>query len=305
MNLYKNQNQAALACFSQKTTPVAIEAALLGAKLVDSIYGTPAEQLQTQYKADAGMSPVTIADWQSEAIITRTIKQHFPTHQIHEEESGIHEGQENVWYVDPLDGTSSFIKGQRYSTVGISIYTKDGHYVSAVIINPFERELVVAEKDTGAYLFTIDATFTTIEQLRKITVSERSSVRGSIAYIDASFNAKTVDAKIQFLRQLALLGIGEDNKGKIGYRMTGSNIDQQRQVAAGRAEIGLTDAIGGPYDWRSGYVIVTEAGGVMLDVHTGTAPTNASVAVIYGNKHLLPVVFPLAQKAYRNYGGFR
>lgn len=305
MSLDRNRNQAALLYFSHKTTHVAIEAALLGAQQVESIYGLSAEKLQTEYKANEGMSPVTIADWQSEAVITQTIKQHFPTHQIHGEESGIYEGQELIWYVDPLDGTSSFINGQRYSTVGVSVYTKGGDYLAAAIVNPFEKELLVAEKGKGAYLFTFDTEFTIHEMPRKITVSRRSSIRGSIAYIDASFNAKTIDAKLRFLRKLALLGIGEDKKGKIGYRMTGSNIDQQRQVAAGRAEIGLTDAIGGPYDWRSGYVILVEAGGVMLDVHTGREPTDETVVVVYGSSDLISHVLPVAQSAYPDYTGFK
>jgi myo-inositol-1(or 4)-monophosphatase len=300
-----HMHQALLGNFSQKTSYVASEAALLGAIVVESIYGTSPEKLRTQYKVDAGMSPVTTADWQSQAIITQTIKKHFPTHQINAEEAEIHEGQAYVWYVDPLDGTTSFIKGQRYSTIGVSVYTKDGSYVSAAIVNPFERELLVAERGNGAFLFTYDSASEIIALSRKIAVSNTSSLRGCIAYVDASFNYKTTNAKLQFIQEIALLGIGDDKKGKIGLRMTGSNIDQQRQVAVGRAEIGLTDAIGGPYDWRSGYAILSEAGGVMLDVHTGKEPTDETLVVVYGNEQLMSHILPIAQIAYRDYRGFK
>jgi myo-inositol-1(or 4)-monophosphatase len=305
MNLQVDRISAQFNCFSHQATYVAIEAALLGANIVESVYGTSVDTLQTKYKADAGMSPVTIADWQSEEIITQTIKKYYPAHQINKEESGIQEGQEKVWYVDPLDGTSSFIRGQRYSTVGVSVYIQNGDYLSSVIVNPFEKEILVAERGKGAYLLVYDRARDTLQQPERINVSSRGSIKGSIAYIDASVNAKTVESKLTFMKNLSLLAIGEDKKGKIGIRMTGSNIDQQRQIAAGRAEIGLTDAIGGPYDWRSGYAILKEASGSMLDAHTGKEPTDDSVVVIYGNQRIVSQILPIAQDAYRSYGGFK
>ena len=61
-------------------------------------------------KADE--SPVTIADRQAESVMRDLIEAHYPDHGILGEEHGsVRPDAEYVWYLDPIDGTKSFISG--------------------------------------------------------------------------------------------------------------------------------------------------------------------------------------------------
>ena len=59
----------------------------------------------------ADNSPVTLADREIEAMIRKKIKEYYPSHGIIGEEFGPeNENAEFKWIIDPIDGTSSFIK---------------------------------------------------------------------------------------------------------------------------------------------------------------------------------------------------
>ncbi len=57
------------------------------------------------------LSPVTIADQGIERELRRLIAARFPDHGILGEETGSTPGERYTWYVDPIDGTKSFISG--------------------------------------------------------------------------------------------------------------------------------------------------------------------------------------------------
>ena len=57
------------------------------------------------------MSPVTIADQAIERELRRRISVRFPHHGILGEEMGSIPGDRYTWYLDPIDGTKSFISG--------------------------------------------------------------------------------------------------------------------------------------------------------------------------------------------------
>jgi len=86
----------------------ATETAYLAGKLTLGYFQTG---VRPDFKADD--SPVTIADRQSEELIRRRIEERYPTHAIVGEEYGIKEteGASFRWFVDPIDGTKSFIRG--------------------------------------------------------------------------------------------------------------------------------------------------------------------------------------------------
>ena len=59
------------------------------------------------------LSPVTKADEEIELFIRCKISEKYPSHKIIGEELGNFEGSENVtWYIDPIDGTRSFVAGK-------------------------------------------------------------------------------------------------------------------------------------------------------------------------------------------------
>lgn len=286
--------------FSDLTTHVAQVAVRLGARKVAASFGKSPEELQLELKAEAGSTPRTVADLNSGKIIRQLIRREFPWDRINEEETGEHPGTtEQVWYVDPLDGTSSFAREQTYSNVGVAVY-RSGEPFSAAICQPFDRELLIAEKGKGAHLITLrpDLTVDTAVSPRRIHCSDRSLQGGSF-YVDAFFNANTSGPKLKFMG-MVIQDFGED----IGFRMTGSNIDQQRQVAAGRAEATLTDAVGGFYDLAAGGLIIQEAGGIFTDIF-GNPVTKKTQVAIGSNGKNHDELLAIAQECYHNYNGFK
>lgn len=284
---------------SDLTAVVVAGAAKVGARKILAIHGATPEQLQIVFKAEAGQTPRTTADMQSGELIRRIIHNVFPEDRINEEETGVHEGIRYTWHVDPLDGTSSFAEGQRYSTTGISVYEGD-HPKVAAICHPFERELLVAESGKGAFLFPLNERLEIASSAKKLEVSKKDNLKGGIVFLDALFNTKTTPPKLELQRRLVEL-----SGGNLGFRITGSNIDQQRQIAAGRGRLTITDAVGGFFDLAAGAFIIQESGGIMVDGQTGKPVSEKTQVAIGGPKAIVNQVLPIVQECYREYAGFK
>ena len=76
------------------------------------------KNLNSRFKEDNTF--VTDADIISNKIIVNGIKKEFPNDGIVSEESENVEGK-RVWYIDPLDGTNSFIDGKNDFTIHIGL----------------------------------------------------------------------------------------------------------------------------------------------------------------------------------------
>lgn len=280
---------------SRLTTAAA--AALLGGKKVLEIYGASPEVLMTVYKADAGKTPRTIADLESGRIGKEIIRQQFPKSRINEEETGDEEGSDgNDFHFDPLDGTSSYARELRYSTVGIAVYENHQPF-AAVICHPFEQELIVAQAGKGTYLFRTGPIMRVLLYPRQLEVS-KNNLDGGLAFVDALFNEKTSPRKFAFMKDLVNLA-----NNNLGFRMSGSNIDQQLKVAAGRAELTLTDAVGGFFDLAAGGLAIIEAGGKFTDQKGNSVDETTQVAL--GTNGLIhDDVLGILDRQYFRYKGF-
>jgi histidinol-phosphatase len=86
----------------------AVETAYLAGRLTMGYFQTG---LQPDRKEDHSL--VTTADRQAEALIRRRIEGQYPSHSIVGEEFGLREteGSTQRWFVDPIDGTLSFVHG--------------------------------------------------------------------------------------------------------------------------------------------------------------------------------------------------
>ena len=86
----------------------AVETAYLAGRLTLGYFQTG---IRPDMKADD--TPVTAADRASEQLIRGRIEQQYPHHAIVGEEFGVtdHAGSEFRWFVDPIDGTKSFVRG--------------------------------------------------------------------------------------------------------------------------------------------------------------------------------------------------
>jgi myo-inositol-1(or 4)-monophosphatase len=106
--------------------------------------------VQPDLKADH--SPVTIADRRSEEFIRRRIKEYFPRHAIVGEEYGVKEaeGDNARWFIDPIDGTRSFVCGVPLYAVLIGLELEGRVRVGAAYF-PALDEMIAAASGEGCW----------------------------------------------------------------------------------------------------------------------------------------------------------
>jgi histidinol-phosphatase len=125
----------------------ALEAARAAEAVIRSLFG---KQPAVRIKPDD--SPVTEADVRAEEIIRATLSRHFPDYGFYGEETGQHgSGAQNIWLVDPIDGTKSFVRESPFFSTQIALM-RAGRLVLGVSNAPEYGELAWAEEGAGAWL---------------------------------------------------------------------------------------------------------------------------------------------------------
>jgi myo-inositol-1(or 4)-monophosphatase len=101
-------------------------------------------------------SPLTDADLASAELIRRRLTDAFPSDRILTEEddqSGVAESCHRCWIVDPIDGTSAYIKGIDDFDVYLSLI-RDGMPVVAVTYQPTKDLTIAAVEGAGVWVAT-------------------------------------------------------------------------------------------------------------------------------------------------------
>lgn len=184
-------------------------------------------------------------DRAAEREIITIIKTAYPDHAILAEESGVHEGNDYVWVIDPLDGTTNFLHGFPQYAVSIALKHK-GRLEVGVVYDPLRDELFSAERGGGAMLNS-----------RRLRVTQQTSLKGAL--LGTGFPFKTdlhLDAYMGMFRALTT--------ECAGLRRAGAAALDLAYVAAGRLdgfwEIGIME-----WDMAAGILLIKEAGGVVTD----------------------------------------
>ena len=129
----------------------AIRASLEAGSEIMSVYTDPNADFEIEKKADN--SPLTIADRKSHMVIAaRLATTPYPVLSEEVKKIPVEERQSwnELWIVDPLDGTKEFIKRNGEFTVNIA-YVKNGKPEAGVIYIPVKEELYFADSQYGAY----------------------------------------------------------------------------------------------------------------------------------------------------------
>src|SRR6185437_8469310 len=165
----------------------ALDAAQAAAEVIRGLYQ---KNLAVRTKED--QSPVTAADVRAEETIRAVLSERFPTYGFYGEETGKHSaGAENVWLVDPIDGTKSFVRECPFFSTQIALM-RAGRMVLGVSSAPAYEELAWAEEGEGAWLND-----------KKIQVSRIVDLRSAIV---SSGNLKTLARSAQWGRYGELIG---------------------------------------------------------------------------------------------------
>jgi len=125
----------------------AAETAYLAWRLTLGYFGM---NLSPDFKADD--SPVTVADRLAEELIRGRIEKAYPQHAIVGEEFGVteHAGASHRWFLDPIDGTKSFIHAVPLFGTMLAV-EHEGRSVLGVVLIPALDECVYAAEGQGAW----------------------------------------------------------------------------------------------------------------------------------------------------------
>ncbi|HMA00421.1 MAG TPA: inositol monophosphatase family protein [Steroidobacteraceae bacterium] len=125
----------------------ALDAAAEAASIARSMYR---HNVEVRFKADK--SPVTEADIRCETAIRGILEARFPGYGFFGEETmarGL--DADNVWLVDPIDGTKAFVREYPMFSTQIALMRR-GEIVLGVSSAPVYGELAYAERGCGAFL---------------------------------------------------------------------------------------------------------------------------------------------------------
>lgn len=189
---------------------------------------------------------VSEVDQAAEKAIIDTLKDAYPEHGFLGEESGTFNADaENVWIVDPLDGTTNFLHSYPYYSVSIALKQK-GVLTQAVIFDPVRNDLFTATKGRGAFLND-----------KRIRVSNRTKLQESLIGTGFPFrDFSYLDTYMAMLKDMI------ENTSAI--RRPGSAALDLAHVAAGWSD-GFFELNLSPWDIAAGALLIQEAGGIVGD----------------------------------------
>lgn len=208
---------------------------------------------QVDYKGVIDL--VTEVDHESERFLLGEVRRDFPEHHIFSEESGIIQGNEqNVWYIDPLDGTVNYAHHIPIFCVSIAYAfrsdlssPRSANLRLGAVYDPMRDEMFLAERGKGAYL-----------NGRPLRVSTVSELQRSLLVTGFPYDAW--DTPQDNFANFVKFG-----KLSQGVRRLGSAALDLCYVAAGRFE-GFWEMALNPWDVAAGALIAEEAGARVTSV---------------------------------------
>lgn len=150
-----------------------------------------------------------------------------------------------AFIVDPIDGTTNFIKNYHVSAISVGL-ARDGERYLGVVYNPYLNEMFTAVKGQGACL-----------NGEPIHVSSEPLHNGIVLFGTAPYyeelSRKSFEMAYDYFKKA------------LDIRRSGSAALDLCSVAAGRAEVFFELRLS-PWDFAAGSLIVEEAGGKVTTV---------------------------------------
>lgn len=168
-----------------------------------------------------------------------------------------------AFIVDPIDGTTNFIKDYNTSAISVGL-TNDGQPYMGVVYNPYLNEMFTAEKGKGAYL-----------NGKQIQVSKQPLSNGIVLFGTAPYYEALSKKSFQMAYDYF--------KKALDVRRSGSAALDLCTIAAGRAELFFELKLS-PWDYAAGSLIVKEAGGIVTTVEGTTITLDKPCSILATNR---------------------
>ena len=147
-----------------------------------------------------------------------------------------------AFIVDPIDGTTNFIKDYHHSAISVALL-KGKQVVAGVVYNPYLDEMFYATKGQGAFC-----------NGKKISVSSQPLSNAIVLFGSSPYDKNLFQKTIEILTEYFYKALD--------IRRSGSAALDLCSVACGRAEL-YFELQTSPWDFAAGKLIVEEAGGVV------------------------------------------
>ena len=189
------------------------------------------EKLQVSKKGPRDF--VTKTDRHVEKILIEELSNTKKNYSFITEETGTikNKDKENIWIIDPIDGTTNFLHGIPHFAICIAHQSKN-EILSGLIFDPIKDEMFFAEKDKGAFLNN-----------QRLRVSKKNSLE------DCLFSSNHEGLKFSDLNM----------------RCSGSAALDLAYVAAGRLDGFFQNRIN-LWDVVAGTLLIKEAGGIVNNI---------------------------------------
>lgn len=218
-------------------------------------------RVQKQTKHDG--SPFSEADLASERFLATRLPKILKGPVIGEEMpqdvqmSAWNAGQQGLWCIDPIDGTTNFINGLPLFAISVA-WLVDGKPQLGVTYNPVSDEMFYAVTGGGAFL----------NEQRLPLRKPADDIRQGLACIDSKHSTRTLSSRVATASPF------------FSQRNLGSSTLEWCYLAAGRFDLYLH---GGQklWDYAAGQIILNESGGQCCtlenDDFNATSPWQRSV----------------------------
>lgn len=217
---------------------------------------------------ERGGNVVLRADLESEKYILNSIHNTYPNHVILSEETYSQlqnpEQQEHLWIIDPLDGTTNASYNIPFYAVSVA-YVQQGVVKAGGIFDPNRHEFFWAEKGSGAFC-----------NGERIKVVDKKELNGLIVNIGSPYGEENFQLTYPLGQNFHQQGIRIVNFG--------SSVLECAWVACGRLGAYLEAGLK-PWDIAAANLILSEAGGIMIDPYKKEKPFSIfnQQAILVGN----------------------
>ncbi len=210
---------------------VMIKAAEKASKSIIRDFGE-VEKLQVSKKGPYDF--VTKTDKHVERILIEELSKTKKNYSFLSEEIGAvsNKDKENIWIIDPIDGTTNFLHGIPHFAICIALQS-NGEIVSGLIYDPIKDEMFFSEKNKGAFLNN-----------QRLRVSKKNMLD------DCLFSSNHEGVKFS----------------NLNMRYSGCAALDLAYVASGRLDGYFHNKIN-LWDVAAGALMVLEAGGIVNDIN--------------------------------------
>ncbi|MBF0424549.1 MAG: inositol monophosphatase [Magnetococcales bacterium] len=195
---------------------------------------------------------VSEADTNVEKEILYHLRKAYPQYGVLAEESSSDKSLPQGWYwiIDPIDGTTNFLRGISHFAISIAL-AQDNDVMAGAVFDPVLDELFTAERGRGAFLND-----------HRLRVASTTTLTD--AFLATGFPVRDLSLRQRYLPSFAALLTASGP----GLRRSGCAALELAYTAAGRFdgfwELGLS-----PWDIAAGVLLVREAGGFVSDLNGG------------------------------------